>query len=107
MSKVLSDDASRKALEGLLQAARDGAREVLEDKAHVVEALRDALLERDELIGDDLAAVIQSASSLAGTSQGDLDQVIDIRSPVSARPVLASTPHTISKHTEGPSQPVD
>jgi ATP-dependent Zn protease len=102
VTKVLSDDASREALEGLLRAARDGAREVLEDRTQVVEALRDALLERDELIGDEIAAVIQSASTVAGTGQGDLDQVIDIRSAV-----LASTPRTISKQAEGQSQPAD
>jgi ATP-dependent Zn protease len=102
VSKALSDDASRKALEGLLQAARDGAREVLEDKTHVVEALRDALLERDELIGDEIAAVIELASAAAGTNRGDVDEVIDIRSAV-----LTSTPRTISKQTEGHSQPAD
>jgi cell division protease FtsH len=102
VSKVLSDDASRKALEGLLQAARDGAREVLEDKTHVVEALRDALLERDELIGDEIAAVIELASAVTGTDRGDVDKVIDIRSAV-----LTSTPLTINKQSEGQSQPTD
>jgi ATP-dependent Zn protease len=102
VSKALSDDASRTALEGLLQAARDGAREVLEDKTHVVEALRDALLERDELIGDEIAAVIELASAAAGSNRGDVDEVIDIRSAV-----LTSTPRTISKQTEGHSQPAD
>jgi uncharacterized membrane protein len=102
VSKVLSDDASRTALDGLLRAARDGAREVLEEKTHVVEALRDALLERDELIGDEIAAVIELASAGAGTARGDVDKVIDIRSAV-----LTSTPLTISKQTEGPSQPTD
>jgi len=102
VSKVLSDDASRTALDGLLRAARDGAREVLEEKTHVVEALRDALLERDELIGDEIAAVIELASAGAGTARDDVDKVIDIRSAV-----LTSTPLTISKQTEGPSQPTD
>jgi cell division protease FtsH len=102
VSKVLSDDVSRKALEGLLQAARDGAREVLEDKTHVVEALRDALLERDELIGDEIAAVIEMAGTVAGADRADVDHVIDIRSAV-----LTSTPLTINKQTEGQSQPTD
>jgi cell division protease FtsH len=100
VTKALSDDSSRTALEGLLQSARDGAREVLEDKTHVVEALRDALLERDELIGDEIAAVIELASAVAGTDRGDVDKVIDIRSAV-----LTSTPLTTNKQTEGPSQP--
>jgi ATP-dependent Zn protease len=100
VTKALSDDSSRTALEGLLQSARDGAREVLDDKTHVVEALRDALLERDELIGDEIAAVIELASAVAGTDRDDVDKVIDIRSAV-----LTSTPLTTNKQTEGPSQP--
>jgi hypothetical protein len=100
VTKALSDDASRKALEGLLQSARDGAREVLEDKTHVVEALRDALLERDELIGDEIAAVIELASVV--TDGGNVDKVIDIRAAV-----LTSTPLTINKQSEGQSQPTD
>jgi ATP-dependent Zn protease len=100
VTKALSDDASRKALEGLLQSARDGAREVLEDKTHVVEALRDALLERDELIGDEIAAVIELASVM--TDGGNVDKVIDIRAAV-----LTSTPLTINKQSEGQSQPTD
>jgi ATP-dependent Zn protease len=102
VSKVLSDDVSRKALEGLLQSARDGAREVLEDKTHVVEALRDALLERDELIGDDIVAVIELASAVVGTDQGNVERVIDIRAAV-----LTSTPRKIAKQTKGQSQPAD
>ena len=102
VSKVLSDDASRKALDGLLLSARDGAREVLEDKTHVVEALRDALLERDELIGDDIVAVIELASAVVGTDQGAVERVIDIRAAV-----LTSTPRKITKQTKGQSQPAD
>jgi cell division protease FtsH len=102
VSKVLSDDASRNALEGLLQSARDGAREVLEDKTHVVEALRDALLERDELIGDDIVAVIELASAVAGTDRGNVERVIDIRAAV-----LTSTPRKITKQTKGQSAPAD
>jgi len=34
---------------------------MLDEHRHVVEALRDALLERDELIGDEIVAVIESA----------------------------------------------
>jgi ATP-dependent Zn protease len=102
VSKVLSDASSREALEGLLQAARDGAREVLEDRTNVVEALRDALLERDELIGDDIAAVIQLACAVAGDGKGEVDHVIDIRSSV-----MASAPPAISKQTEGRSQAAD
>jgi ATP-dependent Zn protease len=61
VSKVLSDEASRGAVEELLGQARQAAERVLHDHRPVVEALRDALLERDELIGDEITAVVMSA----------------------------------------------
>jgi len=70
VSKVLSDEACRQEVEGLLSSAKAAARELLVAKAHVVEALRDALVERDELIGDQITAVIAGA------------MVIDVRAPV-------------------------
>jgi ATP-dependent Zn protease len=74
VSKVLSDEACRQAVEGLLEAARCAARDVLVAHTQVVESLRDALLERDELIGDEITEVIGSS--------GEADSVIDVRSAV-------------------------
>ena len=61
VSKVLSDEASRQSVEALLETALTSAHEVLAARKHVVVALRDALLERDELVGDEIAAVITEA----------------------------------------------
>ncbi|HET9060484.1 MAG TPA: AAA family ATPase, partial [Acidimicrobiales bacterium] len=61
VSKVLSDESSRRALEGLLDAAKAAARQVIEVNSHVVEALRDALLRQDELVGAEITAVITAA----------------------------------------------
>jgi ATP-dependent Zn protease len=61
VSKVLSDEVSRQAVEGLLVSAREATRELLLANLHVVDALRDALLERDELVGDEIIAVIAGA----------------------------------------------
>ena len=72
VSKVLSDETSRQAVESLLEAARDAAHAALARGRHVAEALRDALLERDELIGEEITAVISLAE------RGE--EVIDIRS---------------------------
>jgi cell division protease FtsH len=72
VSKILSDEGCRKAVEELLQSARQGARAVIEANRHVTGALRDALLERDELVGDEIGRVISSA--VAGPD------VIDVRS---------------------------
>ena len=46
---------------GLLDSARDEVTALLEANRHVVEALRDALLERDELVGDEIGEVIRGA----------------------------------------------
>jgi cell division protease FtsH len=61
VTKVLSDETSRQAVEKLLESARCRAREVVTANKHVVVALRDALLERDELVGDEITDVIATA----------------------------------------------
>jgi cell division protease FtsH len=51
---VLSDKDSKKEIDELLASCRRQVRVVLESKRHVVEGIRDALLEREELIGDEI-----------------------------------------------------
>jgi cell division protease FtsH len=60
-AKVLSSDVGREEVAGVLEAARAEVQTLLEDNRHVVEALRDALLERDELVGDEITHVINEA----------------------------------------------
>ncbi len=60
VSKVLGDEASRAEVEELLAAAKASVVTVLDGHRAVVEALRDALLERNELIGDEILDVIRS-----------------------------------------------
>jgi ATP-dependent Zn protease len=81
VSKALSDEPSRQAMEAFLVSAREGAREIITAQRHVVEALRDALLERDELIGDEIAAVIQEASERGPDAAPGPASVIDVRNP--------------------------
>ena len=45
-----------------LRRAKDEVHTMLEDNRHVIEALRDALLERDELVGGEILDVIASAT---------------------------------------------
>jgi cell division protease FtsH len=61
VSKVLGDDRSRKAVEGLLDDAKLTVTGLLSDHRHLVAALRDALLRCDELIGDEILDVIRAA----------------------------------------------
>jgi ATP-dependent Zn protease len=61
VSKVLSTDSGRGEVEELLAAAKASVTQMLGDHRNVVEALRDALLEREELIGDDILEVIRGS----------------------------------------------
>jgi hypothetical protein len=58
VAKVLADDPSRSAVERLLRAARERAGEVLVANRRLVDALVDALLEREELVSDEITAVL-------------------------------------------------
>jgi len=61
VSKVLGTSSGRTSIEAILGDARDEVRRLLNDKRFVVEALRDGLLSRDELIGDEITEVIVAA----------------------------------------------
>jgi ATP-dependent Zn protease len=61
VAKVLGDEASRAAVEAILDAAKAEATVILRSHRVVAEALRDALLEREELVGDEILEVIALA----------------------------------------------
>jgi ATP-dependent Zn protease len=61
VGKVLSDPDGKRKVEELLDAQKERAAEVLESNRDVVAALRDALLDRDELIGGEIVDVIHAA----------------------------------------------
>jgi ATP-dependent Zn protease len=63
VSKVLSTDGGRSEVEGVLAAAKESVAHMLEEHRNVVEALRDALLDREELIGDDILEVIRGSNT--------------------------------------------
>ena len=62
VSAVLSDAQARAQLEAVLDDARSTVRRLLSRHRHLVEALRDALLERHELIGDEITDVLEAAT---------------------------------------------
>jgi cell division protease FtsH len=66
VGKVLADEPSRNEVERLLATSKDSVTQMLDDHRPVVEALRDALLVRSELIGEEILEVIRR-------SQGDQD----------------------------------
>jgi ATP-dependent Zn protease len=61
VDKVLGDKDARIELDTLLMGSCDVAKEIVTTHPEVVEALRDALLERDELVGSEITDVIEAA----------------------------------------------
>jgi ATP-dependent Zn protease len=63
VGRVLADDRGRDAVEALLQEQKRAVKQLLEDNRHLVEALRDALLERYELVGTEITDVLERAAA--------------------------------------------
>ena len=61
VAKVLADEDGRKAVDMILDKAKGRVLALLTEHRYMVEALRDALLEREELLGDEIVDVIRSA----------------------------------------------
>jgi cell division protease FtsH len=61
VAKVLSNDEGRARVEEILDSAKAAVRTMLEGSSHVVEALRDALLDREELVAEEITEVIRVA----------------------------------------------
>jgi cell division protease FtsH len=61
VGKVLGDAEGKKKVGELLDDQKERAIAVLDENRDVVEGLRDALLERDELLGDEILEVIRAA----------------------------------------------
>jgi cell division protease FtsH len=61
--RVLGDDRGRRQVEALLSRQKAVTAGLLEQHRHLVEALRDALIERHELIGHEITDVLEAAAS--------------------------------------------
>jgi cell division protease FtsH len=61
VGKVLSNDDARSAVERLLDQAKADVHSLLDNNRHLVVALRDELLEREELVGDEIIDVLHEA----------------------------------------------
>ncbi len=83
VGRVLADAHGREAVERLLQELKAQARALLDDNAHLVEALRDALLEREELVGSQITDVLEAAAVRE-------PRVIDLRPPVATGTSVAA-----------------
>jgi len=70
VAKVLADESARSEVEALLASAKDSVVRMLEEHRTVVEALRDALLERHELVGAAILDVIRSTHAGMAAAAG-------------------------------------
>ena len=61
VAKVLSNDDTKREVEELLKRHKDQVTYILEQNRDIIEALRDALLEHEELLGDEIMTVIEQA----------------------------------------------
>ncbi len=62
VGKVLSNEDARESVERILDQSKQEVRRVLDENRHLVIALRDALLEHDELVGDEILDVLRAAA---------------------------------------------
>ncbi len=62
-AKVLGDKSSREAVDTILHEQKLEVTRLMSANLHIVEALRDALLEREELIDDEIEDVIKAAEA--------------------------------------------
>ncbi|MDP9067105.1 MAG: AAA family ATPase [Actinomycetota bacterium] len=68
VAKVMSNEDSRREVDELLHAQKAEAIALLEENRDLVEALRDALLEHDELLGDEILTVLETTRGSRRTS---------------------------------------
>ena len=83
VGRVLGDAEGRARVEELLQRQKVVVRGLLDSNMHLVAALRDALVERHELIGTEITDVLESAAR-DGDRPDDSAATIDLR-PASRR----------------------
>jgi ATP-dependent Zn protease len=83
VGKVLGDGEARARVEALLQEQKERVREVLTENRDLVEALRDALLARDELVGEEILTVIHQA-----LARRPADPLIDLTNEQTGSPTL-------------------
>ena len=87
VGKVLADEQSRCEVEALLDDSKHSVTRMLEEHRRIVEALRDALLVRSELIGDEILEVIGRAVADPDVLPGNLRDRPRLADGRVARPV--------------------
>ena len=89
VARVLSDSEGRRMVEGLLAEQKEYVSRLLGANRHLVEALRDALVERHELIGHEITDVLWAAGppeTVERTTAPVTEAVIDLTKVQSGEP---------------------
>jgi len=84
VGRVLGDPEGRAHVEELLQRQKVVVRGLLESNQHLVAALRDALMERHELIGIEITDILDAAAEAGPDSDGLVRSTIDLRAGTAA-----------------------
>ncbi len=84
VARVLADPTARKVVDRLLKDAKHEATRLLADHRHLVEALRDALLDREELMERDILEVLREAEARRIAKQDNV--LVDLRERPSPSP---------------------
>jgi len=87
VSKVLDDDQARADAEAILVAAKAAATKMLTEHRSIHIALRDALLEREELIGEEILDVIRAAILRDELAEIDLRAAVTEDDPAHQSPL--------------------
>jgi hypothetical protein len=89
VSKVVAIDGGKEQIEQLLDQTRDEVRAMLNGHRHIVEGLRDTLLERNELIGTEITdAILAADGGELGRSAPGEPGMAD-QSPSPGRPLIS------------------
>ncbi len=72
VAKVIANDTARAATERILVDSKDRVTEMLGRNRHLVEALRDALLDREELVAEEILEVLATAAAIRNVEVVDL-----------------------------------
>jgi ATP-dependent Zn protease len=79
VGRVLGDSDGRRRVEEMLQRQKVVVRGLLDENQHLVAALRDALLDRHELIGNEIVAVLEKAAANGPRRAPVGERTIDLR----------------------------
>jgi ATP-dependent Zn protease len=70
VGKVLADPESKRRVESIMHAQKERIRGVLDENRDLVVSLRDALIERDELVGEQILEVVRAALARRDPAEG-------------------------------------